>query len=363
MKVALSNPRRTWGGASSMTVLLAEGLIERGDEVVALTRKGGSQLEDRLRGLVPVEPILTGRDFPPPSIVRTLRVLRRERPDILVSATSTDLRFAPPAAKLLGVPVLARREALFPLTYHTRFDQWLWRHVTDHMVANSEATRRVLLESAPWLTPDGVTVIHNGIPVDRFRSAEPATLPVPEGALTIGFVGRLAVEKGLPDLVAAWPMIRDAEPRAHLVLVGDGSEREWLERDLGGDPRVRLLGYRSDVPEILKALDIFVLPSHSEAFGIAAAEAMAAGRPVVATTVGGLTEVIQDGETGRLVPPHSPDRLAAAVLDLARDPSLRRRLGDAAARDVADRFDNATVVDRYRELLARIVARGNGPSK
>lgn len=352
MRVALSNPRPTWGGASTTVALLARGLTERGHEVIVFCRPG-SALWRELHREVPCEPILHGLDFPPASIARCVRALRRHRSQVLLSSMDNDRRLSVPAARLLGIPTVARRLGAEPFSA-----AWLQRRadrLVQHYVANSHASRQVTLQSGPWLKDSQVSVIYNGIDVDAFASWAPADLGIPDGAFVVGYVGRLDAEKGTDLLAAAWPRINAAVPDAHLALAGIGKLEGTLRAELGDDPRVHFLGFRRDVASLIKAADLVVVPSRSEAFGYAAAEAMAAGVPVVAARVGGLPEVLVDGETGLLVAPESPDAIADGVISLARDPERRRAFGQAGQARVRDRFSLTRVLDEYEALLQRMI--------
>jgi glycosyltransferase involved in cell wall biosynthesis len=223
-------------------------------------------------------------------------------------------------------------------------------------VANSRATRQVMLHSAPWLDPSRIQLIYNGVDAEGIASAPPAALGLPADALAIGFVGRLDPQKGADLLPEIWERIQSAVPRAHLVIAGAGSCEAEMRRRLDGAPRVHWLGFRRDVPSILRALDLLIVPSRTEAFGLAAAEAMAAGVPVVATTAGGLPEVVVDGETGILVPPENPGAVADAVVSLANDADARRRLGAGARARVRRHFSLDAVLDGYESLLGRMIA-------
>jgi glycosyltransferase involved in cell wall biosynthesis len=315
--------------------------------------KPRSAIHEELSPLVATETILSGQDFPPAPISRCLRAFRRHGTQVAVSLLHMDLRLTGAAARLAGIPLVARRaepEPLSALPWRRHFLHRLPRH----WVAPSEANRRTLLASAPWLGDDQVTVIHNGIDPERFDGAEAADLGLPAGAVAIGYVGRLVEEKGLGELAAAWTRLAGADPRLHLVLAGEGGYEAELRRRLGKDSRVRWLGYRRDVPAVLAALDVVVLPSWEESFGIAAAEAMAAGRPVVATRTGGLAEVVgEDG--GILVPCRDSDALAGALARLVADPDLRGRVGRAGRVRVVARFTEERMVAGFERLFASLV--------
>lgn len=198
-----------------------------------------------------------------------------------------------------------------------------------------------------------------GCPVEL--DVAPAPPPWPQqagGGPVIGFVGRIEPRKGPLDLVRAAPAIRAGAPGARIVLVGDdpyGSDPGYVRR-VRAATDVEQLPWVPDGAAIMAHLDVLVAPSRQEPFGTVLAEAMAAGTPVVATRVGGLAEVVADGETGRLVAPGRPDELAAAVLEVLAD---RARMG-AAARVHARRFGADAYADRVEAILLDALAGRSG---
>jgi N-acetyl-alpha-D-glucosaminyl L-malate synthase BshA len=163
--------------------------------------------------------------------------------------------------------------------------------------------------------------------------------------------------KRLDAVVDVFRRVR-AERRAKIVLVGDGPERgrvEAMAREAGLADHLEILGEMDDVRPLLSVADVFLLPSAQESFGLAALEAMACGLPVVASQVGGLPEVITDGLTGYLRQPDDHAGMAAAVLDLLDDPSLRERIARLARASVVDRFDEDRVVPMYEALYERLL--------
>jgi L-malate glycosyltransferase len=165
--------------------------------------------------------------------------------------------------------------------------------------------------------------------------------------------------KRVGDAVAALAEVRRSRP-AVLVLVGDGPERERVEQmadRLGVRSRVALLGERSETGSLFRQADLFLLPSEQESFGLAALEALASGVPVVASRVGGLPEVVRDGETGLLVPPRDPAALAAAIQRLLEDEPLRQAMSRAARQDAETRFRPEPAVDRFEAIYREVVER------
>ncbi len=359
MRIAISNPRRGWGGVSSMAITLARGLQARGHDVLVLSRPG-SPFDRAAAREFDVAPVLRGADFPLIAIARTVRVLRRYETDVVLSPMPKDLQMTGIAARILGIPVVSRRVDFFPFGRlpHQRFLD----RIPARYIANSETTRGYMLRDAPWLDPARITVVFNAVDAERFAQASPAPLGLPADALVVGFIGRLIERKGLPELASAWPIVAAAQPHAHLVIAGSGEWEGELRRRLREAPRVHWLGFRTDAPALMKAFDIALAPSWEEPFGIVAVEAMAAGTPVIASDSGGFAEVLRDGHEGRLIPVRDAGALARAVIELAADPALRQRMGAAGAERARREFDIDRVVAEYETVLQGVVA-GHAPGR
>ena len=235
-------------------------------------------------------------------------------------------------------------------------------HIDRLIVPSSAIARKASLEgrSAP------IAVIPNGIPLERFTDAGAAAVRAALGVRSdeplIGVVARLEPEKGHRYLLDAVPLVLAACPGAWFAIVGEGSladelrsHADRLPRDAGR--RVLFTGRRDDVVAVTAALDITVLPSLREAQGLSILEAMALRKPVIASAVGGIPEVIRHRQSGILVPPANPARLARAIVALATNPAARRRFGEAGHRVVLQRYSIQAMVRRleavYDEELAR----------
>jgi glycosyltransferase involved in cell wall biosynthesis len=234
----------------------------------------------------------------------------------------------------------------------------------DRLVAVSQAICRKL----EWEGRTGIPIelIYNGVDLQRYDHQEPCcTLPeeygMEPGSQIVGVVARLEPEKGHPTLLEAWPAVLRAVPDAYLLIVGEGSRRDSLEaqaRELRIAHRVVFTGRRDDVPAVTAALDVAVLPSYREAQGLTILEAMALSRPVVASNVGGIPEMVEDGITGLLVPPRDAEALTAAIVRLLTDHSLADMLGRAGHDLVHDRFCIELMVSSVQSIYdegARVV--------
>ena len=216
------------------------------------------------------------------------------------------------------------------------------------------------VEERPGAPGDKIRVVHNGIDVDRGPvHGDPGLRAVLAGRSDrplVLTVARLDAQKGYGHLLAAAATVPDAV----FVLVGEGRKKATLKRQahaLGIAERVRFLGHRNDVPDLLAACDVFVLPSLYEGLPLSVLEAMAAARPVVATAIDGTTEAVVPGVTGLLVPPADPTRLAGAIRALLEDGALARRMGEEGRARVCREFSLRRMIDGvtgvYDELLQR----------
>ena len=229
--------------------------------------------------------------------------------------------------------------------------------LVDRTIAVSEAARAFLISSKGYAA-DKVVVVPNGRDLSTFRpgiarDAVRKELGLDRVVPIVGVVGRLEAQKGHAYLFEAWPSVVAEFPDARLLVVGDGSLRSRLEaraQELEVADSVMFAGFRADVPRVLDALDVLVLPSLYEGMPLTAIEASAMGRPVVATAVDGTPEVIREARTGRLVPPADPAALSRAIRGVLRDPLGAQRMGRAGRDFVLDRFD----LDRQVANTARV---------
>ena len=282
--------------------------------------------------------------------------LRRRRPDAVMGARIAARSLAAFCGRLAGTPIRLMRWGSVPGAEGAR---WLFverlatRFANRFIACAREVARQV--ERAYHLAPGRVKVAPSVVEFwDRAALPDRATvrrrLGVPPDAPLIGSVANLNWRKDHATLLRAFAAVRAERADALLFLVGDGPLRGALEsqaRDLGLGESVRFLGMRHDVPAILAALDVYALPSIREGMSVALREAMWAGAPCVASRVGGIPEVVVDGETGFLVEPQDAEGLAARLGQLIRDRDLRRRMGEAGHASVARRFAAEDLARRF----------------
>jgi glycosyltransferase involved in cell wall biosynthesis len=306
---------------------------------------------------------------------RLQRHLRRERIDVLHAHKFGSNVWAALAGRAARVPVVLAHEHTW--SYEGRplrrlLDREVVARLADRFIAVSREDQRRMAE-VERIDPARTMFLPNGVPPFPPPTGHDARaeLGLPSDAQLIATVGVLRPQKAHAVLVRAAALLAPAWPRLHVLIVGDGRERPALERligELGLGQVVHLLGHRTDVPDILRALDVAVCCSDFEGSPLAVMEYMEAARPIVATAVGGVPDLIDDRVHGLLVPPRDHRALADAIASLLADPEHARRLGASAQARRRAELDIATLVarleDLYEELLeqkrARTRGRGDG---
>jgi glycosyltransferase involved in cell wall biosynthesis len=273
-------------------------------------------------------------------------------------------------AALARVPVRigSRRDLVLPgrSSGQHRLQRHAYR-LAHRVIANSRAAAAQL--AAEGVAEARIAVIPNGIDLSRYphpRTSKPSTRRPsgPSDLRTLTTVANLRAEKGHDVLLSAAAIVCSAYPDLRVQLVGAGPMRAALEqqaRDLGIEEKVIFCGHREDVPELLAASDLFVLPSQSEAFPNGLVEAMAAGLPSIASDVGGIPELVQHGRNGLLVPPGDVAALAAALVRLLDDADYARRLGDAARDTIETRYSFERMVTAFEQLYLSELAGSRFP--
>jgi len=322
--------------------LLAE-LARRGHES-RLAAPAGAPLAARARALsVDVVDVPIANDLDLRAVPRLRRLARGA--DVVHFHTARAHALAPWLGGLSVRRVVTRRMDYVPR--RGAWTRYLYNHAVDAVIAISEGVRTALL--AADVASDRIRVVPSGVDADAFAAPPGARerLRAEWGCgsedVVVIVVGVLEARKGHAVLFDALRTVRDV-PGLRCVVVGDGALATEL-RDRARDLPVRFLGFRSDVAACLAAADVAVLPSLHEGLGIAALESMAAARPLVASRVGGLAEVVGDETSGLLVPPGDAAALGAALARLARDAALRARLGAAGAARVRDSYSTAAMAE------------------
>jgi glycosyltransferase involved in cell wall biosynthesis len=359
------------GGAEDLVAAIVRGLDPQRFKAVAASLGPPGPVGQELR-TGGYEVVSLGLDIKRLSAWRIVGAVRRwliaDPPDILHTHLYHPSFYGRLGALGLGLAgvVAAVHNSYSRVKFHRRMWNFLLGWATDRVLVGSVQVWRDVRRydgvpaSRLLLMPYGIPLAELDPPLSQQEARK--RLGLSERHLVIGAVGRLEEQKGHALLLAVLPELQRQIPNLAVLLVGEGRKEEALRRrvqELGLGNTVRFLGTRRDLPEIYRALDIFVQPSLWEGLPLALLKAMGAGLPVVGTRVSGSQEAIVDGINGCLVAPGDPDGLAQAILKLHCDPEVRRRLGEAARRTVVAQYSVEAMVQRLEELYLDLWRRAN----
>ena len=296
-----------------------------------------------------------------PSLMKLAWLFRQERAHIVHNYLLRANAVGSVAARLAGVPiVLASKRGCHEMKGWELRGAQLGNRLSDCVTTNADAVREFVHEDESCAL-EKMVVIPSGIDTDRFQPlggvGYKERLGLNPDRPVVGIVTRMRVRKGVEEFLDAMVQVRQEHPGAQVVFVGEVElDRELQARaDAGGlTPDLHLLGRRSDMPEVMAAFDLFVLSSHDEGMSNAILEAMAMEKAVVATDVGGTREVVQEGVTGRLVPPKEVAPLARAIADVLLDPEMMTEMGKIGRRVVVDGFSSRSMVRQMEQLYTRL---------
>lgn len=333
------------GGGERWMIRAARGLAGRGHNVILASKCESEIIGAAARSGLRTAVMNIHRDVSPLETMRIARFLIKERIDILVCNLNKDVRVAGLAARLAGRPVVIARHG-------TLLCRRTWRHrmtlvnLTDGILTNAKSIKAIY-DSYGWFGPDHVRVIYNGIENVPPGNAYDFSNELP-GKKVIFSAGRLTELKGFIHLVRAASFIARERQDVVFVVAGRGDQEKSLAHNielLGLSEHFRLIGYKEDVLPYVKGCDLFVLPSLSEGMPNAVMEAMAVGKPVVATAVSGVPELVEDRISGILVPPADPEALAREILGLLDDPGMARTMAQKARERVEENFTYTGMIE------------------
>jgi glycosyltransferase involved in cell wall biosynthesis len=300
------------------------------------------------------------------ALIELVMTMRRTRPDVVVVQGYNAETLGRIAARIAGVKhtinwVHNAGGLVQRGTVRRTVDRALTRWTSAYFGV-AEAQRPYLVDELGH-PDDKIRVIYNGVDLAQFRTSTDrgvlAEFGFAENDPVVGIVAVLRPEKDHVNLLRAARTVVDELTNARFLIIGDGPTRPQLEAlctELGITPNVHFAGSRDDVARLLPAIDVFALTSTSECFPISVLEAMACARPAVCSAVGGIPEVIKDGETGYLVPPKNPLQLAARLVRLLRDPQTARRMGSAARARVEAEFDLDCSIAAAQQAIEDVVS-------
>jgi len=365
---------RTWRGGQNQVLLTVNGLRAIGERAALVAHPDGELRRRAAEGLDLI-PIAPRTEIDLTAAWRLSRAVKRLAPDVIhahdphgVAMAALALSFGAGASRSGGrAPALvAARRVDFHLKGNS-FSRWKYRQV-DCFIAASETIRQML--AADGVAEERTVTVHEGIDVDRVVAAQAVNIHeaffLPHGAPVVGNVAALVPHKGQRYLIEAAHLVVQQLSDARFVILGEGELREHLEkqvREHNLEKHVLLPGFRTDVLGCIKAFDLFVMSSVTEGLGTSLLDAMAASRAIVATTAGGIPEIVADGVNGLLVPPRDARALADAIVRALSDAAMRQRLGDAGFARVTERFTVEQMVAATAAVYARVARRGHGADR
>ncbi|ASQ89853.1 glycosyl transferase [Prosthecochloris sp. GSB1] len=358
MKILFINSigREKFGGGEKWMVSAAKGLLDRGHDVTLASRKDSRILGYAAGKGVPVVAVEIHSDISPLKTLRIASYLKKEGVDILVCNLNKDVRVAGLAGRIAATPVVLARHGMLLCGKKWKHRLTLTR-LTDGIITNSK-TIRDAYEAYGWFEPEFVRVIHNGIVVPPRIEARDFSSRFP-GMKIIYSAGRLAEQKGFNYLVEAAEILREKRNDLIFVVSGEGKLETELKaqvREAGLENRFIFEGFAPDIYPMLAGCDLFVLASLFEGMPNVVMEAMAAGKPVVATDVNGARELMDEGRTGIIVPPRDPKAMAEAIESIIDNPEKKASFGKEGKKRVAAEFTMNAMLDRlerhFEEKLA-----------
>jgi glycosyltransferase involved in cell wall biosynthesis len=359
---------RTWRGGQNQVLVTVMGLRGLGHRTILVAHAEG-ELRQRAKEGLELFPLAPRTEMDLGAAWKLARLIKQLRPDVIHAHDPHGVAMAGIALSMSTLPspppLFASRRVDFHLK-GSSLSRWKYRQV-DCFICASEAIRQILV--ADGVPEDRTVTVHEGIDLERVEAAPPARLHeelwLPHHAPLVGNVAALVPHKGQRHLVEAAALVVRQVPDARFVIAGEGELRQALERQIKEhrlEKHVLLAGFRPDVLSVHKAFDIFVMSSVTEGLGTSLLDAMACAKPVVATTAGGIPEVVADGETGLLVPPRDHHALAEALVRLLNDAALRQRLGRAGLARVREHFTAERMVRETLAVYARVTARPHAHS-
>ena len=351
---------RTWRGGQNQVLLTVLGMRALGHRAMLVAHAEG-ELRQRAREGLELIALAPRTEMDLSAAWRLSRLIKQLGPDVVHAHDPHGVAMAALAlsmsTQLAKPPLVAARRVDFHLKGNA-LSRWKYRQV-DCFICASEAVRRMLV--ADGVPAARAVTVHEGIDLGHVDAAPAADLHadlwLPHGSPIVGNVAALVPHKGQRHLIEAAAIVVTRVPDARFVIAGEGELRPVLERQIKEhhlEKHVFLTGFRPDILSVHKGFDIFVMSSVTEGLGTSLLDAMACGKPIVATTAGGMPEVVEDGATGLVVPPRDHQAMAAAIVKLLTSPDLRARMGAAGLARVRARFSVERMVQDTLEIYRRV---------
>lgn len=367
MKILYSCLSKSWGGMEMVTLTGIKQLLNNNIQVELLCAdESRLQIEANNLGII-IHPIKSIKILNPFSILKTTSILRSGKFDMIHSHASKDLWFIVPALKILGskIPLVFTKHVGSFIIKKDALHNLLYNRITT-AIAISSVIKKNLLDTTA-LTQDKIKIIFNGVDLTKFdknkadRNKLRSELNISDDIILIGMTARFSPGKGHEEFLSSANELNKKFSNLHFVIVGEAShgEDEYSNKikQLAGNYKLNNLtfsGYRSDMPDVLAAIDIFIFPSHAEAFGVALIEAMALAKPSVSAGSDGVLDITIDGETGLFFKPRDSNDLTEKLTILISDPEKRKILSNNAEKRVKEVFDLELITQQTIKIYSEL---------
>lgn len=345
-----------WGGQEIRILNEMLGMRRRGHRLWLATPADSAIFRRAAAAGIETFPMRMDAPYFIQGVIKVFSIMKKYGVSLVNTHSSRDSWIGSIAGRLAKTKVLRTRHISSQLN-HGPLTRLVYGRLCDGIITTGEFIKGQIVREL-GVDPGKITPVPTGVDVELFSKANGQRvrqeLGIPPESPVIGIAAVLRSWKGHLDLLSSMRAVIDEYPEARLVLAGEGPRRSIIERtvkNLGLESHVRMAGFREDVHEVIQSFDVAVLSSYaSEGIPQFVLQAMAAGKPVVGTRVGGVPEVIQDGKTGMLVPPQDPESMARALKLLLRDPQQRKCMGEQGYRRVTDFYTMDAMLDRLEEL-------------
>jgi glycosyltransferase involved in cell wall biosynthesis len=360
-KICFCNSVVSWGGGEKWHYDMAMRLHSKNFPVVVMTNKK-SEIRDRLKNsTIPIINFrITNLSFlNPVKIIMVARAIKKAQINTIILNLSTDLKVAGVASKLAGVPnVIYRRGSAIPIR-NTFLNRFLFKHIVDEVIANSEETKRTIISKNPKLFDiNKIRIIYNGIYIDKFDAKKSENIYNRKGdEIVIGNAGRLVKQKGQKFLVELASNLKSRGINFRIIIAGEGkmeNELQNLVKKNQLEDKIEFIGFVEDMKSFMQSIDIFVLTSIWEGFGYVLVEAMACSKPVVAFRISSNPEVVLDNVTGYMVEPFDVSSMTEKVIQLIEHKDTREKMGNEGRKRVENIFNFSKTLENFEAVITRL---------
>jgi len=368
MKILFSCLSKSWGGLEMVTINTIKALLDKGITVELIcTAESRIHIEANNFGMI-IYPVKAPGYFHPFTTIRAASIIKNGKYNLIHTHASKDLWLLVPALKFIRnrTPLLLTKHTGSFIIKKDKIHSWLYRRV-NYAIAISNVIKQNLLETTT-LDKDKIILHYNGVDCNKFDPAKyngnmvRQEFNIKESDLLIGMVARFSSGKGHEEFITSAKKLNEKHSNLRFIIVGEASRGESsyeshikkLTSDISLQ-NIIFTGFRDDIPEVIAAMDIFIIPSHAEAFGVALVEAMAMGKPSVCSNSDGILDIAVDGKTGYLFENKDSEDLKNKIELLIQSPDTRKAFGEEARKRAIKHFDFDKLINGLVDIYLRII--------